>query len=264
MFLSLTAVHDPYVALKSDYDALAHIENHCDRVYAAMIVALDRAVGTVLRSLKDNGLEDNTIVIFASDNGAPAYVKQSSNAPFRGWKATLFEGGIHVPLLMKWPKQIRAGSISNAIVGLIDIYPTVLAAAGVQVNHSIDGINLLPHIKTVEESSPDSVASDVHEELFFRSSHYMTLRKGDWKVQKAERPPKVWLFNLKNDPYERNNLVYDSASQEVLKDMLRRLHDTNATQHSPLFPSLSELAILVDKNTLQRYEVGDEYVYWAN
>ena len=74
----------------------------------------------------------------------------------------------------------------------------------------------------------------------------------------------MWLFNLKDDPYERNNLVYDSASQEVLKDMLRRLHDTNATQHSPLFPSLSELAILVDKNTLQRYEVGDEYVYWAN
>jgi arylsulfatase A-like enzyme len=93
LFFSPSAIHSPLQALKDDYDKLAHIDNHCDRVYAAMIVAADRAVGKVLATLKEQGLEDNTLVILTSDNGAPNMVSRAHvNDPYRGWKATFFEG----------------------------------------------------------------------------------------------------------------------------------------------------------------------------
>ncbi len=98
MYLSYNAVHTPLQALKSDYDALSHIEDHTLRTYAAMIVALDRGVGKVLDELKAQGLDENTIVIFTSDNGGANYVGLPDiNEPYRGWKATFFEGGIHAP-----------------------------------------------------------------------------------------------------------------------------------------------------------------------
>lgn len=265
----MTAVHTPLTAMKSDYDALSHIANHCDRVYAAMIVALDRAVGKVLQSLKDNGLEENTIVVFASDNGAAAYVNQrESNRPLRGWKATFFEGGVRSPLFIKWPNMIQAGSKSDAVVGLIDIYPTVLAAAGVTVSHDIDGMNLLPHIPLVADKqgnqSKDGNTFEGHEELFYRSSHYMALRKGDWKIQQAQRPNKIWLHNLKNDQSERDNLAEKEEFKAKKLEMLQRLHQINESQRAPLWPSLSECPVLIDKFYMEPYEEGDEYVYWAN
>ena len=112
MYLSFNAPHTPLQALKSDYDALAGIKDHRLRVYGGMIRALDRNVGLVLDALKAQGLEENTLVIFTSDNGGANYIGLPDiNKPFRGWKATFFEGGIHVPFFMKWPAktgQIRA------------------------------------------------------------------------------------------------------------------------------------------------------------
>ena len=102
MFLTFTAIHTPLSAMKSDYDALSHIPKHCDRVYAAMIVALDRAVGKVLTCLKEQGISDNTMVVFTSDNGGAGYIGQRHiNHPYRGWKASFFEGGIHVPFFIQ-------------------------------------------------------------------------------------------------------------------------------------------------------------------
>lgn len=93
LYFSPSAIHSPLQALKEDYDKLAYIDNHCDRVYAAMIVAVDRAVGKVLTTLRDEGIENNTLVILTSDNGSPNMVYQKrTNAPYRGWKATFFEG----------------------------------------------------------------------------------------------------------------------------------------------------------------------------
>lgn len=93
LYFSPSAIHSPLQARKEDYDRLSHIPNHCDRVYAAMIVAADRAVGRVLETLRNEGLEDDTLVLLSSDNGAPNMVSRPGvNAPFRGWKATFFEG----------------------------------------------------------------------------------------------------------------------------------------------------------------------------
>ncbi|NDE24236.1 MAG: sulfatase, partial [Betaproteobacteria bacterium] len=102
LYLAYTAPHTPLQATKEDYEALSHIEDHTLRVYAAMVRNLDRNIGRVLQSLKDKGLDDNTLVIFTSDNGGAHYVGLDGlNKPYRGWKATFFEGGIRVPLFMK-------------------------------------------------------------------------------------------------------------------------------------------------------------------
>ena len=159
LYLAFTSVHSPLQALKSDYDQLAHIPSHCDRVYASMLVALDRAVGTVLSSLEANGLTENTIVIFTSDNGGPNYIGQPNiNAPYRGSKATFFEGGLRVPFFVKYPKLIRPGSIIDTTVSHVDIYPTVMAAAGVwNITHEIDGKDLFAVMPT-HDSPPTASA----------------------------------------------------------------------------------------------------------
>jgi arylsulfatase A-like enzyme len=115
LYLAYNAVHTPLQAPKADYDALPQIKDHRLRVYGAMVRNLDRNIGRVLQTLKDRGLDDNTLVIFTSDNGGANYIGLPDiNRPYRGWKATFFEGGIHVPFLLRWPGQPcrRAGSIA--------------------------------------------------------------------------------------------------------------------------------------------------------
>ena len=102
LYLAHWGIHNPLQAKREDYEALAHIEDHTLRVYAAMIMALDRGVGRVLQALEDNGLDENTLVIFTSDNGGADYIGLADiNQPYRGWKLTHFEGGTHVPFFAK-------------------------------------------------------------------------------------------------------------------------------------------------------------------
>ena len=118
-------MHTPLQASKEDYDALSEIEDHRLRVYAAMVSALDRSVGRVLQALEENGLAENTIVVFSSDNGGAGYIGLADvNRPYRGWKLTFFEGGIRVPMFVKWPGHIPAGTRSEALVSHLDLLPT--------------------------------------------------------------------------------------------------------------------------------------------
>ena len=147
LYLAHWAPHTPLQATKEDYEALSHIELHRERVYAAMIRALDRGVGQVLDALRDNGLEENTLVIFTSDNGGAGYIGLPDvNAPYRGWKITLFEGGIHVPYFVKWPAKIPAGTTVTQPVHHFDAFATAAAAGGaaLPIDRKIDGIDLVP------------------------------------------------------------------------------------------------------------------------
>ncbi|GIR71678.1 MAG: hypothetical protein CM15mP74_29290 [Halieaceae bacterium] len=110
LYLAHWGIHTPLQATRADYEAVGDIQPHRLRVYAAMTRALDRSVGRVMAALEEEGLADNTIVVFTSDNGGAGYVGLAEvNAPYRGWKITYFEGGIRVPLFVKWPAQIAAG-----------------------------------------------------------------------------------------------------------------------------------------------------------
>lgn len=258
MYLSYNAVHTPLQALKSDYDKLSHIENHTLRTYAAMIVALDRGVGKVLAELKAQGLDDNTIVIFTSDNGGAHYVGLPDiNQPYRGWKATFFEGGIHVPFFIKWPGHVPAGATVPRPAAHVDIFATAAAAAGAKMpeDRVYDGIDLMRVIAGEGDVADRS--------LFFRSGHYKTYLKDGWKLQVAERPKKNWLFNLNEDPTEQHNLV--DANPGRLAGMMALLEEADGEQAKPIWPALIEAPIMIDR-PLGGAQRGpdDEYVYWAN
>ncbi|MEQ8268106.1 MAG: sulfatase-like hydrolase/transferase [Parvibaculum sp.] len=257
MYLSYNAVHTPLQALKSDYDKLAHIEDHTLRTYAAMVMSLDRGVGKVLAELRKQGLEDNTIVIFTSDNGGAHYIGLPDiNKPYRGWKATFFEGGIHVPFFLKWPDRVPAGAVVERPATHVDIFATAAAAAGATLpqDRVYDGTDLLSVVAA--EDAP-------RRPLFWRSGHYKVLMSDGWKLQTSERPKKDWLFNLAVDPTEQNNLA--EVEPDRLADMRAELARIDGEQAKPIWPALVEAPILIDR-PLGGAPRGpeDEYVFWAN
>ena len=196
LYLAFNAPHTPLQALRSDYDALSQIEDHTLRVYAAMIRALDRGVGTVLDALRANGLDENTLVIFTSDNGGADYIGLPDiNKPYRGWKMTFFEGGVHTPFFAKWPARLAAGQRFHAPVAHVDIFATAAGAAGAPLpaDRPIDGVDLVKLARGEAQGRP-------HGAIFWRSGHYRTVLADDWKLQVSERPAKTWLFDLAADP----------------------------------------------------------------
>lgn len=258
MFLAHWGIHTPLQAAKADYDALSHITDHRKRVYLAMIRALDRSVGRVMQTLKDEGLVDNTIVIFTSDNGAPGYIGLPEvNKPYRGWKLTFFEGGLRVPYVAQWPAKIPAGTHYGMPVSNIDILPTVLSAAGgsLPTDRPIDGVNLLPYLT-------DKAQHQAERPLFWRDGPMRAVQTNGWKLIVSERPNKKWLFNLKQDPTEKNNLVSERADQLALMQGLLDKHHANMP--APLWPSFIEMPISIDKTLDQPDVAGDEVVYWYN
>ncbi len=252
MYLAYNAPHTPLQALKSDYDALPQIKDHTQRVYGAMIRQLDRRIGDVLQKLKSSGLDENTLVIFTSDNGGAWYTGiPDLNKPYRGWKGTFFEGGIHVPMMMRWPGQIAPGTVRSDVAQHLDMFATIAAATGAQVptDRKMDSFNLL-------------AAGPKREITFWRSGDYRAVRAGDWKLQISKRPDKAWLFNLATDPTEQVNLA---AKDPARVAALRKLIETqNAGLPKPLWPGLLEAPIRIDVPLNAPWTKDQEYVYWAN
>ncbi len=264
LYLAHWAPHTPLQATREDYDALAHIEDHRLRVYAAMIRALDRGVGQVLDALKERGLDDNTLVMFTSDNGGAHYIGLPRvNEPYRGWKISFFEGGIHVPFFMRWPGKIVPGIQADAPVHHFDLYATAAAAAGAPLpsDRKMDGVNLLPYASSTPEGVTVYMAAP-HEKLFWRGGHYQVVIADGWKLQRAERPDKVWLFNLDEDPTEQTNVA--EAHPEQVTRLSAMIDAHNAEQKVSAWPAQVESPITIDKTLAEPFEEGDEYVYWPN
>ncbi len=258
LYLAHWAIHNPLQAKKEDYDALSRVEDHRLRVYSAMIEALDRGVGRVLDALERNGLAENTLVIFTSDNGGAGYLGLPDvNRPYRGWKLTHFEGGTHVPFLAKWPARIPAGSRFDAPVSHLDLFPTAAAAMGVPLpdDRPIDGVDLLPFVRGERAGAP-------HETLFWRQGYYKTVLHGRWKLITSERPDERWLFDLSADPTEQSDLAAERP--EVVRELLALLAAHDAEQAEPAWPSVVEMPVLIDKTGAEEYEEGDVYTYWPN
>ena len=258
LYLAHWGVHTPLQASKADYDALSSIPDHRRRVYMAMVKSIDRSVGRVLQTLKEEGLDDNTIVIFASDNGAPNYIGLPDvNSPYRGWKLTMFEGGLRVPYMAKWPGHIAPGTQYKAPITNIDILPTVVAAAGgtLPQDRPIDGVNLLPYLGAKPAAQPARF-------LFWRDGPYRAMRDATWKLIVSERPKKEWLFNLASDPTEKTNLATEQP-QKLAE--LKSLMDAHHAQMPPsMWPSFIEMVIEIDKTLNDKHLPTDEYVYWYN
>jgi len=258
LYLAYNAPHTPLQATQADYDALSAIDHHPTRVYGAMIRALDRGVGEVLEALKENGLEQNTLVVFSSDNGGAHYVGiPGLNAPYRGWKMTFFEGGLHSPFFMKWPAQFPAGTQVDTPVAHIDLFATAAAAAGIPIpeDRVIDGVDLIPFAR-------GEGVGEAHDALFWRSGGLQLVLADGWKYQTDLRQDKRWLFDLTRDPTERNNRADEEP--ERVQALQARLDAFNADVGPRHFPALIEAPIPIDRTLADPYVPGEEWAYWPN
>lgn len=259
LYLAHWGVHTPLQATREDYEAVGDIRPHRLRVYAAMVRALDRSIGRINQTLIDEGLADNTVVVFSSDNGGPGYVGLPEiNAPYRGWKLSFFEGGVRVPLFIKWPGKIEPGTRVDTPVAHIDVMPTFAAAAGTALpeNVVIDGVDILPLATGVSVDNWD------RQTLFWQSGYYRVVRHGDWKLQVSKSPEKNWLYNLAEDPTEQVNLA--EINSQKRNQLMALLDAHQATARKPLYPYVAEMAVAIDKTRAETFEPGDEYIHWPN
>ena len=219
LLLAFNAPHAPFQAPQEVLDRFAHIGDPTRRTYAAMVSAMDDAIGEVLAKIAACGLEDHTLIFFLSDNGGPHGNgwNGSSNEPLRGGKGESLEGGIRVPFLAQWKGRLPAGGVYENPVIALDLLPTALAAAGVESKPEwqLDGVNLLPYLEGKLSTPP-------HDVLFWRfifranSGRFnWAIRQGDWKlVSENSRIPgmrRAWrsvpkLFDLRVDPHEDHDL----------------------------------------------------------
>jgi arylsulfatase A-like enzyme len=258
LYLAYNAPHTPLHALRADYDALDTIENHTERVYGAMVRSLDRGIGQVLAALKDNGLEENTLVIFSSDNGGAHYVGLPDlNRPYRGWKMTFFEGGIHTPFFVKWPARLPAGGSYDQPVSHIDIFATAAAAAGAEPasDRPIDGVDLVPYLAGEREGPP-------HASLQWRSGGYRAALAAGWKIQVSDPPGKTWLFNLAQDPTEQRNLAESNPEQRARMEAV--LEEGQRDWLEPAWPQSLAAPIAVDHPLNVPGHADEDWVFWAN
>jgi arylsulfatase A-like enzyme len=200
LYLSFNAVHTPMQAKEADRKRFGKIEDPRRRTYAGMLFAMDRAVGTVLEELKRQDLLKRTLIFYISDNGGPTSQTTSSNAPLRGAKGQLYEGGIRVPWLVRWDGHLPAGKVVHEPVSSLDVVPTALAAAGIEVkkDSGLDGVNLIPWLTGESKTTP-------HEVLCWRSGRRWAVRAGAFKL--VGRAKQVELFDLSTDPSESKDLA---------------------------------------------------------
>jgi len=203
VYLAFNAVHAPLQAPEEYIAKFKHITNPTRQIFAAMLSALDDAVGMVLAKLRELKLEENTLIFFISDNGGPTRQTSSRNDPLRGFKGQVLEGGIRVPFLMQWKGHLPAGKVYEHPVIALDICPTILAAVGAEIPKELDGVNLLPYLTGEAKGEP-------HTALFWRYGRQWAVRAGDFKLVccpqefGSEEPQ---LFNLAEDIGEKTNLA---------------------------------------------------------
>jgi arylsulfatase A len=237
LYLTLNAVH-PLVRAKTEITTKKTPSRHYDSAYAAMIEEADNAMGKICTTLDELGLAQNTIIFFTSDNGGP--IEVTSNAPLRAGKGYPYEGGIRVPLIIRWPNVIQAGSVSEDIVTSVDYFPTICEAAGVPLpgDREIDGISLLEHLKS------NGAIPLNREAIFWHFPHYRgdivpysIIRAGHWKLIKRYEGKTYELFNLRTDLSEKNDLSeklpkkvkeLDAKLSEWLKTTGAKLPDPNS------------------------------------
>jgi arylsulfatase A-like enzyme len=226
LYLPFNAVHGPLEASDKYLKRVANIKETNRRTYAAVTLAMDDAVGRVLETLKKTKLEENTLIIFISDNGGPTPQTTSSNAPLRGYKGQVWEGGIRVPFIVQWTGQLPAGKSYNKPVISLDIVPTVLAAIGklTSADDKLDGVNLLPYLNGKENGEP-------HDVLYWRFHNKQAIRAGDWKLVREQRQGRWELYNLADDIGESRDLA--DKMPEKVKELDKKWQQWNAQLQSP-------------------------------
>ena len=219
-------------------DALNHWAGDHNPHLAAMLESIDDGVGLILQKLKALDLDENTIIIFTSDNGGETNV--TSNAPLRGGKSQLYEGGIRVPLIVRWPGETPAGKVSSQPTVNVDFYPTLLKAIGVAPDkkQTLDGVSMLNTWRD-PEAAPKRTVMYWHYPL--EKPHFLggrsggAIRSGSWKLIEFFDTNKVELFHLDSDPSEKTNLAAQRPNKrhELHTQLFRWRKSVGATKAAP-------------------------------
>ena len=261
LYLAFNAVHAPMHALDEDIALFENsIEDPNRRIYAGMLTAMDRAIGGVLDQLDKHGITENTMVIFLNDNGGGGSTDQyashsrnwADNQPFRGYKFDVFEGGVRVPMIMRWPARLKAGSVYEELVSSADIYRTVVSAANLEMpDETFDSVDLLPYLTEDKTGSPHDWLcwqnrSRIPEEAGGLTSpksriHNSAIRKDDWKLIRLDEDidttndlPAWQLYDLASDVGEQTDVA--TKHPEVVRELARLFDAWRGEMH----PSIAE------------------------
>ncbi len=229
LYLPFNAQHAPLQATKKYLDRFPNIEDEKRKTFAAMMSAMDDAVGQVLAKVRQIGAEENTLIFFFTDNGGPTQQTSSKNDPLRGFKATTLEGGVRVPFCVQWKGKLPAGKTYDRPIIQLDILPTALAAAGSKIDPAwkLDGVDLVPFLTGQRTDNP-------HDALYWRFGEQWAVRKGDWKLVASRIDKNVpMLFNLAEDIGEKNDLT--EKYPDKVKELSADWKAWNAGQVPPLW-----------------------------
>jgi arylsulfatase A-like enzyme len=244
VYLAFNAVHTPMQATEEYLKRFEKITDPKRRTYAAMLSAMDDAVGRVMAALRAAKLEEDTLIFFFSDNGGPTMpgtrVNGSINRPLRGSKRQTYEGGIRVPFVIHWKGHVPAGKTFEQPVIQLDVLPTALAAAGIsaQPATAFDGVNLLPYLTDKQKGAP-------HETLYWRMGNMMAIRRGAWKLVKTREGrldtnvdalsdlSDAALYNLAEDIGEQRDLA--AKHPDKVKELSATWQEWNRQLARPLW-----------------------------
>jgi arylsulfatase A-like enzyme len=233
LYVPFSAPHSPFQALKKEvagYQEMG-VKDLNKAVYYALISNLDEAIGQIHQKVKELGLEENTLIIFLSDNGGATYTQATDNAPLKGGKMSLYEGGVNVPFVIKWKGHVPAKTVYSKPVSALDIFATAAAVSSSPLpnDRGYDGVNLLPYMAGMDTTHP-------HKILYWRSGYNKAIRKGDWKLVMNQKDHMTLLYNLRLDKSESANLAEKQPS--IVLELQMDLARWEKTLVTPLWPSV--------------------------
>ena len=234
LYVPFNAPHLPLQAKEQDIAKYSHIDNEKKRIYAAMVDSMDQAIGRILRAVDAKGIADNTFVLFFSDNGATSY---GDNRPWRGGKGAVYEGGVRVPAVVRWPAGFSGGRSIDTMMGYIDVYPTIKRITRVEEPDAnlLDGRDMLD----VMRGKAEAPKRDWFSYIAQGTADKTAICDGQWKlvvlgenvldvtleqavrVDNSRTKPSVELFHLSKDPIESKSLVAEHP--EIVSKLLERL-----------------------------------------
>ena len=240
LYLAFNAPHAPFQAPQNYLDQYKNIADPTRRAYAAMITAMDEQIGRVVAALEKKSMRANTLIVFQSDNGGTRNAMFTGeqdmskmkipcdNGPLRDGKGSLYEGGTRVVALANWPGHIKAGSVSNEIIHVVDLYPTLIGLSGAKLgkNKPLDGFDVWGTISEGKASPRTEVIYNIEP---FRAG----VREGDWKlIWRTPLPQGVELYNIRLDPYEKQDVA--AANADRVAQLKKRAQELAAVSVKPL------------------------------
>jgi arylsulfatase A-like enzyme len=231
LWVSYNAPHSPFQCKQEHYDQLAHIIDPIKRVYNAMILSLDENIGRLLGAVEKQGFEENTLVIFLSDNGGAEYTFATDNGNYKGGKITDLEGGVRVPMFMKWPGNLLPGSSYAKPVLAMDLFTTIMHATGTRLptDRTYDGVDLMPFISGQNPGAP-------HEYLYWQRGISRAIRSARYKLFVNTLLADTLLFDLAVDPFEEQDLY--AENKPLARELAAALNRWSATLPEPLWPAV--------------------------